>query len=337
MTSDVPDNIVSGAQTYAEQRELSVDDVMEQVLEAHGDMEGDVEGDRRWKFALRGAKQRITEKASMGGGGESVTLVSIGHGGLRQWTDRDHDEYVEGMGRDESPKKDVLIANAIIRQDDNNGYTSRGTVIVDSTDDVDMAAAFNAFGAPKNVIETRMSVSESEAVAGALIGNSTSDTEFDVLDDHDFSDDDLQGMLDRSVDDTTIADIARDPKGNLSQSNEYGPVDFGVDVKRLSEATLQDYYIDDNGEWGVYTLLDDSIVGDHELEGTALDSDRGSAGLSGWAEPDMMEYDSGSFCDVYGVLQENDKGEISMSIRGLDPVLANPMSGSSSDAETTSF
>lgn len=122
-----------------------------------------------------------------------------------------------------------------------------------------------------------------------------------------------------------LADLAEDQKG-LSATNEDGyTLDWGADIKRF-QGTVQDYYINDDRTWGVYTLKDDSMTADDIEQSMLMGENQQMPGLSVHCEPDYhMNVGKESVVDVYGVTEVNDDGQIIMRAAGVVPIIPTDM------------
>lgn len=321
---EAPTSIREQVEAYAEKTNENPEDVLNAVEEQFGQTPDSYPDERRWKFAYRTALKNFTSSRSLSGSGDEATVISIGHGPVMPWIDRDHEDYEEGMDREEAPRKDVLVCNGVIR-DERDGSASLGVILFDETNDVDIGHAMEMFRDPFNVVEGRFSFSEPQTASEGTVLFTTNGTELREVEDPPTMEE-RQKWIHNFVDEVQIADIASAPMANLSLADDRGAADFGLDIKRIPDAWLIDYHVFDNGN-GVYTVLDDSIVdAESELEGTPLIGESQQvAGLTCWTEGDMIQYDEGSTCDVYGVVQEGNDGQITMNVRGIDPIFADPL------------
>jgi hypothetical protein len=107
---------------------------------------------------------------------------------------------------------------------------------------------------------------------------------------------------------------------NLSLTDENGyPADFGVDIKRVEPVSITSSQVTTGG--ARYEMQDDSFLdAEMELDETITGTEDKSAGLVGWATPNLMAIDTGSMCEsVYGTVKTNNDGQVQMSIVGYEP------------------
>lgn len=110
---------------------------------------------------------------------------------------------------------------------------------------------------------------------------------------------------------------------HISATNPNGfPVGYGADIKRIRGHVI-DVKRDDEKDYGLYVLVDDSVADTGELEDSGLDTGRRGQklGLRAWVPPEQAIYGKQSVVEAYGVLQENGDGKISMSAYGIVPIV----------------
>lgn len=325
-TASLPDQIAQNVRQFSQSQNVPESDVAAAIRDTYDSLPDSMDEPDRWSIAWKRGKKSLVDASSLGSGssaGEVVSVITIGYGRVSQWPDRNHDDYREGMDKDAMPRKDVLLTSGIVRREE-TGRTDIASIIFDSTDGVNLAEAMDVFSEPYTVFSGRFNVADPKTSNTGFVLYSTRATELELVEDA-MPEEDRKQLVERHVDDVDIASIANNPRANLSLSDGNGAADFGIDIKRIQGATIYDHWVDEDRDRGVYTILDDSVMGPSELEGSQLDSENQRvAGLSAWASVDLMEYDDDSICDFYGVVREGRDGQISMDVRGIDPIYAEP-------------
>lgn len=126
---------------------------------------------------------------------------------------------------------------------------------------------------------------------------------------------------------------------NLSKLDGDRTADWGSDIKRMRGYIVDAYrnFGDpsdpDDNDFGVMTVIDDSVADVSELEDTDLSTGReGSAiGLTVWMPPELVQYGEESYVDVYGTLTRNQDGEVWMNGVSVTPLAAFPYEDDSRD------
>lgn len=115
------------------------------------------------------------------------------------------------------------------------------------------------------------------------------------------------------VDDAEIANIGE----HLSLTNEDGwAATFGVDMRRIPQAYVHEARV---GKAARLVVQDNSFVDARDL-GHEVRGDDGDAGLVGFADSRLVNFDVGSIVDLYGALTPNQDGRVTMDIVGVDPI-----------------
>lgn len=281
--------------------------------------------DSREGFALKKLKGNISSEQSAGGsGGKEIAAIMLGHSGIRKWSG------------DTGPRE-VLLGHGVVFPDDEPA--GKATFVFDSTDGLDLDWLKSEVCNPFTDILGEFTISASDTVTNGYMINSTSDMSVQVGNVDSLPDDEF-GRRDyvlKSIDTVELCDLGS--RGSLSATEYYTsngeerqvPADFGLDIKCIPSASITDSYADvaDSGrEWGVYTLMDDTVVQDdlHEM-GVNGDADDGSRrnGFTAWCDVDKMEYGQGSICEFYGTVESGDDGQISMNVIGAYPISAEPV------------
>lgn len=256
-----------------------------------------------------------------------VNILSIGHGGVRRWNDRDN-----------GGEKDVLIAYGVGQpeelEDDDNPPMGVTVFICDETDGVDIGNLRSAFGETLNNLKGYFSVQRSEelTIGGdtpVYVCNSTDKTRVEEEE----SDMDLQEKRDflhnYISEEANIANIHQ----HISATNDDGyPAEFGADIKRMN-ATVIDWNKGDG--FNTYTLLDDSVVDPDELGEDIVSERARSPGLTAWVPDEFHQYGTNSQLEVYGSIRRSDDGQISMNVCGVIPLIPMDMDTSDDDSGNT--
>lgn len=258
-----------------------------------------------------------------------VNILTIGHGGVRQWNDRDN-----------GGKKDVLIAYGVVQpaqvEDDDNPAMGIGVFIVDETDGADLGNIRQKFGETLNNLTGYFSVQVSEElkVGGdtpVYVCNSTDKTRVEEDDESDMSRQEKREFVHQYVtEEASLASIHQ----NLSATNEDGyPSEFGADIKRMN-ATVIDFHKGDG--FNTYTLLDDSVVDPDELGEDIVSERARSPGLTAWVPDEFHKWGTNSQLEVYGTISRNDDGQINMNVCGVVPLIPMDMDVSEESEEAES-
>lgn len=275
-----------------------------------------VDEDRLAEAAIQSVRGELVQGSRTGGPVEEIDILSIGHGGIREWNDGDGGE------------KDVLIAYGVVNPPDDPAGI--GVFLCDSQDGVDVYNLKDKFGTLDS-LTGHFQVSESDELTGVYILRSSEDTRVEE-DDSDMSDSDKRDFLHNFVEeDAEISTIHE----HLSITNEDGyEAEFGADLKRMT-CTVVDWYEGDG--FNTYTVLDDSVV-DHDELGDDVVSDRGrTPGMTVWCPEEFFEYGDDSQLELYGTVTRSDDGQIAMNAVGVYPLIPfeqeEQQSGDSTDEE----
>lgn len=272
----------------------------------------------------------------VGSSGEPMELdiLSIGHRGV--WNDWGSDDV------------DTVMSHAIIHGPLGEGGQEKAAkaILFNGKDEMDLMDVQDKFHA-LNELSATYEVEEAWNVDGIYRCYATDQTELTETDIPDLPDgrDAKNDLLRRMFPDVELADLAEGMQGLSSFDPESGYTnDFGADIKRF-RGTVVDYYIPDDRRFGLYTLMDDSVVPE-DIEDTRIVDDGGNSnsvpGLTVWAEPDYhIRYGNQSVLDVYGVISTNNDGQVTMDAAGVVPIVPMEMDDESEseavDATETSI
>jgi len=303
----VSDSTADSLEEIAEDQGVDLDVVRETFKEKHEDVEDQVSGlgdDRVEQLALRATKTSVLSSNRVAT--EAVELLTIG-GSVRDWT-----------------QGDTFVGKALVDQNPNagGGATNLATVIVDESD-VEIAEVYDAFDEVGNVVVGEFSVSDAE-VGDFLVLNSESDTEIEV--NRPDNKEELIDEIRNVVPETTIANIADDMSArSRGDDGELYPCSFGVDVRRI-EGNVFDAYKDGDAGFGIYTIRDDTVFDEEDIRNSDVhspsdnDNENAVPGLTCWIDPEKMTFGSESIVEFYGVVQENDDGQVKMNVDGMIPI-----------------
>jgi len=280
---------------------------------------------------------------SRGGEVQEIPTLALGHGGLRRW----------GRNNSNVEERDMLFAYGIVNPHDNN--VGIGVFIFDGSDGVDfdeMKAGYR----PLNELKVWATLEEGDVKATGdpeptpvYMCWSTGKTK---AEEGDFDDlpDTKEGK--RKIINNQIQDAATlENIGNHLSVTDSDDFSHEGDLKRISGYVV-DHYQDEsqNGNpYGIYNILDDTVVDPNDLRKEITGDDDRSAGLTAWTQPDLMEFGNNSQCDFYGTITREDsgdnKGQLQMNVVGIVPYISMPIdddygnSGGNNDdnTETTSL
>lgn len=343
----IPDKLEGKLRQLADRQSVAPDvvfDVFHTELEEVREEQPDLDRIQAMKVAFAGVKGGVIHENSMGGGGDQCHIIAIGHGGIRNWVDRDHENYVEGAPRDQQPKYEVLVAFGLVSTPDDPW--GLGALTFSEKDDIDLGKTKQHFEIFEP-LQARMSVSESDAIPDGWRVYSTGDTEVEPAEETlvgDGSEQARRQKVREFVDEVDLANITTSvSQTEIDNNGNQRTADFGIDLKRLSNATVLDHYIDTDGGWARYNLHDDSVLDDEDVPDAALDPEGRGAGLTAWTPPEQVEHGVGSVIDAYGYIERDDDHRITMNVVGIDAdapgLRSKPIEQStgSGESETQSF
>lgn len=271
------------------------------------------------KNAIQMVRGAIVQGSRTGGPVEEIDILSIGHGGIREWND--------GDGGD----KEVLIAYGIVNPPEDPAGV--GVFICDSADGVDVHNFKKQFGTFDS-LKGHFQVDESDELSGVYVLRSSEETRLEE-DSSEMSEADKRQFVHTFIEeDAEIANIAE----YLSVTNEDGyEAEFGADLKRIT-CTVVDWYEGDG--FNTYTVLDESVV-DHDELGDDVVSDRGrTPGMTVWCPNEFFDYGTDSQLEIYGTITRSDEGQIAMNATGIFPLIPfeqeEQQSGDSTDESNVS-
>lgn len=323
---EVSETTADALEALAEDNDVEFDSVRETFKEKYENVQekasGNVGEEQLERLALRST--RTAQLADNGMSTEEVEMLTVG-GSIRQWTDSDDDDYDPDADADDNPKKDVFIGKSLVDLEPNSdqGRNFLSTVIIDSTDDVSLSAAQDAFSEVGNIVSGEFSVSEAHTDEFRVL-NSSGDTEINYTEP-----DDRSPMVEEirdAVPETTIESITE----NMSQTerNDDGnvyPASFGVDVRRMT-VDIYDGYKKPADSLGIYTVRDDTVFDDDDIvESVVFDeenaNENATPGLTCFVDPSIMDYGTGAVVEMFGTISKNQDGVPTMNVDGIIPIV----------------
>lgn len=301
-------------------------------LELTKEQASDIVGDDEIEsLAIRRLKSSFVEEERVGGGGDQIEILSIGHRGEQKWSNND------------GGKKRVVISYGVINPE--QGPPGIAVFINDETTGVDLGEVKNNFK-PLNTMVGWYRVNESENLSNVYMCNSTDKTRLEQKDVDGIPDDmaERRELLHKLSDKAEIANIPN----HVSMTNDSGyPVDFGADLK-LVKGSVKNRYVNQEKGFGTMKIMDPSVVGHDDLDGLGVmgDSDR-VPGLTVWCNPEEMKYGVDSELEIYGqirvVTSGANEGQIVMDSYGIVDLVKMPIqededevpSGANDDVEET--
>lgn len=266
------------------------------------------------KHALRTTKSSMYQGSRTSfGETKEINILAIGHGGVRQWNDRDN-----------GGKKDVLISYGIVQpgkdESGNELPMGVGVFICDETDGVDIGNLRTAFGETLANLTGYFTVQESEelTVGGdtpVYVMNSGDKTRVEEAESDMDTQEKREFIHSYLPEEANIANLHQ----HLSATNDDGyPAEFGADIKRMN-ATVIDFHKGDG--FNTYTLLDDSVVDPDELGSDIVSDQARSPGLTAWVPDEFHKWGVNSQLEVYGTLSRSDDGQITINVCGVVPLI----------------
>lgn len=298
-----------------------VDWGIEQAREYWGDLIESYDPETAIKFTVsKVVGDALHEVRTTNGDNKEIEVLSIGNRGT-----------IDGWGQDNTT---VVYGHGLIKQPGEQG-AGRAVFVNRMSDGVspsDAISRFEPFGSFSAVYE----VEESDAFNDTYICWSSESTEFkddapSLPDDRDKR----REIVDARVPETTIANLADNLSGYDPETGYTH--DFGVDLKRLGSAVVQDTYRDESKDFGVLTVVDPSVTQD-DLEGSDfVEDDARVPGLTVYATANQIEHGRGSIVDLYGVVRTDDNSIIKMDLVAAVPQHSEPLqeNESADDSATT--
>lgn len=341
MSPEIPDNIEKRIESLAEEHDVDASELGEKVKTTFEEVQEadmfDRDAEKQWGTALRSIRSDMTEASNVPG--TEVEILTIGHNGVQAWPKRDDDGNVITDSNGDAVRKDVMVAFGVIDpgEDKRHGIAS---IKLDSTDGVDIKNALELFE-PLNVVKGSLNVDESDDLPSTYSLWSTSSTSLEEADAADMPEDlsKRREILHQFTDEVEISNIMDGLSATTRHDGQERTANFGADVKRI-EANVVDYYLDRESGVANYTITDESIVDEVELEGNpVVDENQRTPGLTCWTSVHNMDYGTGTEGEFYGSIEKNDDdGRVTMQLYGVVPLYPRPLEeADDTDTETDSI
>lgn len=323
-------DVAQELQEIADETGKDISDLKEKyqakLSDAKQNAEDDLSEDQVKSFAVRMVRSQIMRDDRTSSPDRDVVEIptlALGHGGIRRW----------GRNNPDVEERDVLFAYGIVNPHDNP--VGIGVFIFDETDGVDLHDLKAKFR-PLNELKAWTSLQEGDVKAtgdpdptpiySCWSSDQTKVEEGDFDDLPDSKDGKRKVINNQIEDEATLADVG--DHLSVTDSDDFS---HEGDLKRIS-GYIVDHYQDvaDSGrEWGVYNILDDTVIDPNDLRDEITGGDDRSAGFTAWTQPDMMEYGNDSQCDFYGTITRADegdnKGQVVMNVVGIVPYISMPI------------
>lgn len=324
---EVSETTADALEALAEDNDVPFESVRETFKDKYESVQekasGNVGEEQLERLALRST--RTAQLADNRVSTDDVEMLTVG-GSIRQWTDSDDPSYSEGAPKDQQPKKDVFIGKALVdlEPDSDKGRNFLSSVILDSTDGVDLSAAQDAFGEVGNIVSGEFSVSEAHTDTFRVL-NSTEETEIEFSEPSNRSP--MIEEIREAVPETNIENITDNmsqTERNEDNANVY-PASFGVDIRRMT-VDIYDGYKKPADGLGIYTVRDDTVFDDDDIvESVVFDADNANEnatpGLTCFIDPSLMDYGTGAVVEMFGTISKNEDGVPTMNVDGVIPIL----------------
>lgn len=318
------------------------------LQQAQENAEEDLDEDTVKSFAVRMVRSEIMRQDRTSGAQgevEEIPTLALGHGGTRRW----------GRNNPNTQERDVLFAYGIVNPHGEDDDVGIGVFIFDETDGINFEDTKAKFR-PLNELKTWATLEEGDIKATGdpdptpvyvcWSSDKTKVEEGDFDDLPDTKEGKRKVINNQIEDEATLEDL-----GNHLSVSDSDDFSHEGDLKRISGYVVDHYQgTSKNGNpFGIYNILDDTVVDPNDLREEITGGDDRNAGLTAWTQPDLMEYGNDSQCDFYGTITREEsgdnKGQIQMNVVGIVPYISMPIDddygndddGGSRDTETTSL
>lgn len=296
------------------------------LSDARKNAEDDLSEDAIKSFAVRMVRSEIMRQdrtSSFSGEVVEIPTLALGHGGIRRW----------GRNNPNTEERDVLFAYGIVNPHEKP--VGIGVFIFDETDGVDLGDMKAKFR-PLNELKVWNSIEEGDVKATGdpeptpiYVCWSSDKTKAEEGDFEDLpnSKDGKRKVINNQIEDAaTLADV-----GDHLSVGDSDDFSHEGDLKRISGYVVDHYQGESqNGNpFGIYNILDDTVVDPNDLREEITGGDDRNAGLTAWTQPDLMEFGNDSQCDFYGTITREDsgdnKGQVQMNVVGIVPYISMPI------------
>lgn len=339
-------DVAQELEKIADDTEKDLSDLKEKyqdkLQQAKQNAEDDLGGDAIKSFAVRMVRSEIMRQDrtnTSGGSTVEIPTLALGHGGVRRW----------GRNNPNTEERDVLFAYGIVNPDGKE--VGIAVFIFDETDGVDLGDMQAKFR-PLNELKVWSSLDEGDLKATGdpeptpiYVCWSNDQTKADEgdFDDLPSSKDGKRKVINNQIQDEVTLETLSEGL-SVSDSDDFS---HEGDLKRISGYVVDHYQgtSKNDNPFGIYNILDDTIVDPNDLGEEITGGDDRNAGLTAWTQPDMMEFGNDSQCDFYGTITREDsgdnKGQVQMNVVGIVPYISMPIDdnygnsgGSSGDDDT---
>jgi len=275
----------------------------------------DLPEEEKHDYALADVEAEITfqDRTFSSGDEMELEILAIGQAGRIDNWGEDNDSVVYSYGFVYGPLGE-----------DGKERVGKAIMVNRASDGVDLDNVQRAFHA-ENTLKAVYEVNESNDLPGVYrcFSNETTEIVEQELDNLPADREDKLEVLRQAIPEAKLANLE-------DQLSAYDPetgytYDFGADLKRI-QGQIVDHYIADDGSWGRYTVMDDSVTQDDIVDTPLADEDAAVPGLTVWADPDFhMEYGRKTRGDFIGTVEEGSNGNIVMNLVGIIPIIPMPL------------
>lgn len=295
-------DIESQLEPLAEDSPFEVESLMElyeEKLEVVEERAGDaVPEETKQSHAMALVRSDFSEELAASSSTDAVDIISLGHGGVRNWSNGD-----------------VLIAYGVIQPPDEPAHP--GGIIFEEGDGHNFSELKGKFQ-PLQRLSGDFNWSASTDLAETYVVNATPTTEVTIEDTDMTLEERRQWVNDNHVtDEAEIANIMDHLSADSDSAGFAGTI--GADIKRI-QGTIRDYFVSEDGQTGGYVIQDDSLVDPRDYDEDRVIGDKREFGLTAWIDPDLMNYGEDSICDFYGSISMMDSGQVVMNVCSVVPL-----------------
>jgi len=323
------DQYLEDLEDAAEHYDEEVEDLKEKYWENREEIEGNelammgMDEEDVHQKALQGVTSGLIADTRTSGNIKEIPILAVGFQGIQTWNDADSE--------DPEAEKKVLIANGLVKppadEDDEEEYPlGRATFIIDETEEgVDPFDAKDKFRC-LNTLKGEFSIRDGETFDEDYVCTARGPIQEAEVEDIPSEKTDILRLFHDQFDRVTMEDIG----SNLTTFSEFerddgsigqSTADWGMDLKYM-DASIVGMYVDFEKDFGIYNLIDDTVMDVDELVGTEFDNDEGrTPSLTAWTDPDQVELGEGSLAEFYGIVERDDEGQITMNVVGIVPKL----------------
>lgn len=270
----------------------------EKLAEVEENSTDEVPEESKRRHALMLTKSDYTRELSAGSSADELDIISLGHGGIRSWSDGD-----------------VLIAYGVVQPPDEPAHV--GGIIFDEGDGHNFNELKGKFQ-PLQRLSGGFNWNASTDLADTYVVNATATTEVTVQDTDMSLEERRQWVNNNHVTERAeISNIMDHLSAGSDQAGFAGTI--GSDVKRI-QGSVVDYFVSNDGETGGYVIQDDSIVDPRDYDEDRVVGDKREYGLTAWIDPELMNYGENSICDFYGSVTMMDNGQVVMNVYSVVPL-----------------